>query len=110
MKNLKIIRESKNYSQLKVSMDLGISQELISKYETGKSTPSFDILIKMSNYFKCSIDYLCDLTDDPTAIDVLSKNSTLSIEERKLLSEYNSLSKDDKLRLEGIIVALKGIH
>lgn len=110
MKNLKIIRESKNYSQLKVSMDLGISQELISKYETGKSTPSFDILIKMSNYFKCSIDYLCDLTDDPTSIDVLSKNSTLSIEERKLLSEYNSLSKDDKLRLEGIIVALKGIH
>lgn len=110
MKNLKIIRESKNYSQLKVSMDLGISQELISKYETSKSTPSFDILIKMSNYFKCSIDYLCDLTDDPTPIDVLSKNSTLSIEERKLLSEYNSLSKDDKLRLEGIIVALKGIH
>lgn len=110
MKNLKIIRESKNYSQLKVSMDLGISQELISKYETGKSTPSFDILIKMSNYFKCSIDYLCDLTDDPTPIDVLSKNSTLSIEERKLLSEYNSLSKDDKLRLEGIIVALKSIH
>lgn len=110
MKNLKIIRESKNYSQLKVSMDLGISQELISKYETGKSTPSFDILIKMSNYFKCSIDYLCDLTDDPTPIDVLSKTSTLSIEERKLLSEYNSLSKDDKLRLEGIIVALKCIH
>ena len=65
MKNLRIIREKRNINQLKLAMDLGITQESISKYETNIAFPSKDILIKLADYFDCSIDYLLDRTDNP---------------------------------------------
>jgi transcriptional regulator with XRE-family HTH domain len=34
MKNLKNIREKRNINQLKLAIDIGITQESISKYET----------------------------------------------------------------------------
>lgn len=58
MKGLQEIRKKKGYSQLKVAMDLNISREALSYYETGKRNPSLDMLIKMSKYFNVSIDYL----------------------------------------------------
>ena len=55
---LRKIRKEKGYSQVKVSMDLNISREAISNYETGKRSPDVDMLIKFSEYFNVSIDYL----------------------------------------------------
>ena len=55
---LKSIRKQKNLNQLKVAMDLNISREALSHYENGKREPSLDRLIKLSEYFNVSIDYL----------------------------------------------------
>ena len=58
MKGLKIIRKEKNLNQQKVAIDLNISREVLSHYENGKREPSLDMLIKMSDYFNVSIDFL----------------------------------------------------
>ena len=58
MKGLKIIRKQKKYSQLKVAMDLSISREAISYYETGKRSPDINMLVILSEYFNVSIDFL----------------------------------------------------
>lgn len=58
MKGLREIRKKKGYSQLKVAMDLNISREALSYYETGKRSPDINMLITMSRYFNVSIDYL----------------------------------------------------
>ncbi|MDE6123677.1 MAG: helix-turn-helix transcriptional regulator [Eubacterium sp.] len=58
MKGLKIIRKEKNLNQQKVAIDLNISREALSHYENGKREPSLDMLIKMSEYFNVSIDFL----------------------------------------------------
>lgn len=58
MKGLVEIRKKKGYSQLKVAMDLNISREALSYYETGKRNPDLNMLIAMSKYFNVSIDYL----------------------------------------------------
>ena len=58
MKGLREIRKIKGYSQLKVAMDLNISREALSYYETGKRSPDLDMLVKLSEYFNVSIDYL----------------------------------------------------
>ena len=58
MKGLVEIRKKKGYSQLKVAMDLYISREALSYYETGKRNPDLNMLIKLSDYFNVSIDYL----------------------------------------------------
>ncbi len=58
LKGLKQIRKEKRLTQLKVAMDLNISREALSHYENGKREPSIDMLIKMSEYFNVSIDFL----------------------------------------------------
>ena len=52
------IRRKKGYNQLKVAMDLSISRESISLYETGRRSPDVDMLVRFSRYFNVSIDYL----------------------------------------------------
>ena len=39
LKNLQMIRKNRNITQLKLSFDLGVSQELISQYELRKIYP-----------------------------------------------------------------------
>ena len=58
MIGLKEIRKKRGYSQLKVAMDLAISREALSFYENGKRSPDVDMLVRMSEYFDVSIDYL----------------------------------------------------
>ncbi len=58
MIGLQKIRKRKGYSQLKVAMDLSISREALSYYENGKRSPDIDMLVRLSEYFKVSIDYL----------------------------------------------------
>ena len=55
---LKMIRKQKNYSQLKVAMDLCISREALSYYENGQRNPDLQMLRILSEYFNVSIDYL----------------------------------------------------
>ena len=73
--NLKKLRESKNITQVKLSTDLGVSQELISRYELGSSFPQPNMLIKLSEYFNCSVDYLLGITDTTTPVKYLTSNS-----------------------------------
>ena len=58
MIGLKSIRKQKKYTQLKVAMDLSISREALSYYENGKRNPDLNMLVKLSEYFGVSIDYL----------------------------------------------------
>ena len=55
---LRKIRNERNLNQLKVAMDLSISREALSHYETGKRSPDVDMLMRFSDYFDVSIDYL----------------------------------------------------
>ena len=64
MKNIKLIRVTKDYTQLKVQMDTGISQSILSKYEHGDLMPTSENLIILAKYYNTSVDYLLDLTDE----------------------------------------------
>ena len=58
MIGLKTIRKQRKLNQLKVAMDLNNSREALSYYENGKREPSLALLVKMSDYFNVSINYL----------------------------------------------------
>ncbi len=58
VKGLKKIRKERNLNQLKVALDLNISREALSHYENGKRSPDVAMLLKLSDYFGVSIDYL----------------------------------------------------
>ena len=65
MIGLKLIRKQKKLSQLKVAMDLSISREALTYYENGKRSPDLNMLLKLSQYFNVSIDYLLGRTEKP---------------------------------------------
>lgn len=60
---LKELRTDKKVSQLKVQMDTGIEQALLSKYENGVRVPPTETLLTLANYYKVSIDYILCRTE-----------------------------------------------
>lgn len=101
LSNLKKIREERKITQIKLSTDLGVSQELISRYEIGSSFPQPNMLIRLSQYFNCSVDYLLGLTDIPTPIKYLLAD--YNNEDYEFINKYNQLSNEDKLHIDSYI-------
>lgn len=64
MKNIKLIRVINDYTQIKVQIETGIPQSIISKYENGDLLPTTENLIILANFYNTSMDFLMDLTDE----------------------------------------------
>ena len=65
MFRLKEIREKRHMSQVFLGMELGMSQNTVSRYETGVREADYKTLIAIADYFDVSIDYLLGRTDNP---------------------------------------------
>ena len=64
-KNLRAIREDRDIRQKDMAAYLNVSQNTYSQYETGVIALTAEVLIKLSNLYDVSIDYLLDQTDNP---------------------------------------------
>lgn len=62
---IKELRRQQHITQLKMAMDLHMSQNTISRYENGEREPGVAELIRIADYFHVSIDYLVGRTDIP---------------------------------------------
>lgn len=62
-KNLQQIRESKGFTQVKLSMMVGVTQQSITFYETGTRVPSFEVAVKLARALNTSIDHLIGFND-----------------------------------------------
>ncbi|MDE7257416.1 MAG: helix-turn-helix domain-containing protein [Clostridia bacterium] len=62
---IKELRQQKNLTQVRLAIDLNISQNTLSRYETGEREPDCAMLKKIAAYFNVSIDYLLMETDNP---------------------------------------------
>lgn len=62
---LRELRRKRHVSQIKLAIDLYLSQNSISRYENGEREADYVTLIKIADYFDVSIDYLLERTDNP---------------------------------------------
>lgn len=60
------LREDKDLTQSQVAQMLGMSQTGYSKYETGENDIPTYVLIKLSDFYGVSVDYILNQTDIPT--------------------------------------------
>lgn len=76
-KNIKHLRALKKLSQEALAEDLNITRSRIGSYEENRSSPTIDVLIMLSDYFKIPIDILLrnDLTKakDTSFIEIGNK-------------------------------------
>lgn len=66
LNRIKELRDKKGLTQLAMQMKTGIDQSELSKMERGERLPTLEQAIILSHFFDTSIDYLCNLTDEPT--------------------------------------------
>lgn len=64
-RRIRDLREDHDLKQVNIAQILHMSQTGYSKYETGENDIPTPILIALANYYRVSIDYLLDQTDNP---------------------------------------------
>lgn len=94
-RRLKNLRENKELAQNELAKELYVNRSLICVYEKGKRLPSVDMLIKLSEFFEVSIDFLLGVKDKSS----LNKTSYLNVSElnknqikilKDLIEEFNN--------------------
>jgi len=58
MSQLKTMRKKVNLTQVEVANFLGITQGAIMQWETGRTSPKAELLPKIAELYKCTIDEL----------------------------------------------------
>ena len=62
---IKDIREDLDLTQKELADYLHIRQNTYSQYENGQRQIPISLLIALAKYYRTSVDYLLELTDDP---------------------------------------------
>lgn len=63
-RRIKDLREDNDKTQKELAEYLGMKQPQYYRYENGLRDIPTDILIKLSKYYKVSVDYILGLTDE----------------------------------------------
>lgn len=56
------VRMSFGWTQVQLAQKLGVTKQTVSNWENDNIQPSIDMLVKLSNIFNVSTDYLLGLT------------------------------------------------
>lgn len=81
------LRRENNYTQEQLADVLGVSRQAISKWESGTTYPETEKLIRISELFDCSLDYLLK---DKVETDNRAQADGGAVWHRKLLREKKS--------------------
>ena len=63
MNRIKDLREDRDLRQIDVAQAVGIDQRSLSNYETGKTNPDSEIIVKLARFFGVTCDYLLGVSD-----------------------------------------------
>lgn len=63
-KRIKKLRKEKNLTQVELSKIIGVTTSMVGMYETDARKPSYEVLLKIAEYFNVSTDYLLGKEDD----------------------------------------------
>ncbi len=102
-----LLRKEKKLSQKQVAADLGISQALLSHYEKGIRECGLEFLIKISDYYNVSCDYLLgrtpqrysDITDISDDASKAKRDAVSLIVNKKLIQNTQSVLYDYLIKI-----------
>lgn len=63
-KRIRDLREDKDLTQKELAKVLNCSQQVYSNYELGQRDIPTDILIKLSNFYNVSVDYILGISEN----------------------------------------------
>ncbi|HQV53702.1 MAG: LexA family transcriptional regulator [Flavobacteriales bacterium] len=101
--NIKLLRSRRGRSQEETAVGLDVKRSSYSGYENGTAEPSFDLLLRLSEYFKISVDKL--LKDDLTALSesqlgILERGGDLDLSGKRLRVLATTVNSEDRENVE----------
>ena len=85
LKQIYQLRVQSKLSQAALAKEIGVSQKSIDNWESGLSQPSIAYVVRLADFFECSVDYLLGREDDYGNIALSSERGE---SERALLNFF----------------------
>ncbi|HRN35355.1 MAG TPA: LexA family transcriptional regulator [Flavobacteriales bacterium] len=101
--NIKLLRSRRGRSQEETAIGLDVKRSSWSGYENGSAEPSLDLLVRISGYFRVSLDRL--LKDDLTQLSesqlgILERGGDVDLSGRRLRVLSTTVDKGDRENIE----------
>ena len=106
---IKSLREKRGLIQELLAAELGITQQMLSKYERDSSIIKVDVLKKLAGYFNVTTDYLLGLSDVKRDLTGQIRINETIDEYYDLIEVYKKLDKYDKEMIWTMIQAARKI-
>lgn len=106
--NLKNLRNKKKLTQHEVALHLGLSQQAYANYENGKRQPDYEILLKLSDFFGVSVDYLLG-KDSPSTYDETEEYLEMLRTRPEMKMLFNTTKNATKEELEKAVAVIEAL-
>ncbi len=108
---LRELREEAGLSMKQLAAAVGVSDAAVCKWENGNAEPKVNYLIKLSNVFECTVDYLVGTANDygSASYERTALPVKLTNKEKQLIIAYRELSPKLQGLIEQTIMAWKTI-
>lgn len=84
-KRLNALREESEKKQKDVANAIGVNVITLSGYEVGRSEPNLEVLVRLADFYKVSLDYILCRTD--TKVEFDPEEYQAKDEERKVMND-----------------------
>lgn len=86
--------------------ELGISSGMVTKWKSSDCLPNGEMLLAISDYFDCSIDYLVGRSSVRNIAIEANANAEvlLSDDEMRIIEKYRTLDKDGMDAVRGVLL------
>lgn len=98
MNKIKILREEFGYTQQELANKLDGAKSTIAMYENETRKPSLEVLVKLSEIFDCSIDYILGKSDvrNPEEIKIDTDKINIGLS----ANDYENITDNQKKQIE----------
>lgn len=89
---IKLLRKQNGYTQVELAKKLGIGVSTVAMWETGKRTPNYNILCKLSDLYDRTIEYILGNSDDDRPVK-LNENEIEQLGKWELENAFSDIFK-----------------
>ena len=87
---IKNLRQSRNLNQVQLAASLNVSKQTVSNWENNNILPSIEMLVKISQFFSVSTDYLLEL-DSRSYIEVTGLTDVQLAHVRQIIDDIRGI-------------------
>lgn len=104
---IKELRKSRRMVQSVLADEIGVTQQMLSNYERNIMCVKPDALIKLSNYFNVTTDYLLEISEVKRDLQAQVKTNKILDEYYNLIEIFKELDENDQEMVWSILLAVR---